>query len=461
MATLDLHAIERLAPDQAALQAAAGLRKPAKWSAAGASADGALVWAACAGSGANPYRVMADLTDLGSKCTCPSRKFPCKHALAMLWMRVEGTLAFPAAQTPDWVGDWLGRRRKGEGVGAGASSAGKDLGAALVAPPAVADDPKAIARRDAAGVRRAADTRHAVALALEALEQWIGDQLRLGLAGFIDECSPRCRRIAARLVDGKAAVLGGRLDELPARVLALPPGERVRGAVIELGSLVLLARAWRAAPGDPEIARAVVSAETRETVLADPAALRCAAAWDVLGERIETRRDGLVAQTTWLLNLFPEGPRFAMLLDFTPASAGRRASAFTRGEQFAGELVFYPAAKPLRALLLERSDAGAVWPWPEAPADEGALLDGIAEHATAAPWVAEAPHLLPAGRIALDGAGKPWWRARGGAVPLPVTDLAEGVVRATDLACVAAVWSGGGLRLLAAQTSWGRVACGA
>ena len=95
---IELSAIEAAAPDQASLKAAGGLRKPAKWSGAGISAEGQFIWGACAGSGANPYRVMADLSDLGSKCTCPSRKFPCKHALALMWMRADDSLTFICRQ---------------------------------------------------------------------------------------------------------------------------------------------------------------------------------------------------------------------------------------------------------------------------------------------------------------------------------------------------------------------------
>jgi hypothetical protein len=57
-----------------------------------------------------------------------------------------------------------------------------------------------------------------------------------------------------------------------------------------------------------------------------------------------------VSQTTWLLNLNESGLRFAMLLDFFPASVGRRGSVFTPGERFQGELAFYPSQQPLRAL---------------------------------------------------------------------------------------------------------------
>jgi hypothetical protein len=40
---IDLQAIERLAPDQSSLKAAAALTKAAKWSATGTSNDGRLI----------------------------------------------------------------------------------------------------------------------------------------------------------------------------------------------------------------------------------------------------------------------------------------------------------------------------------------------------------------------------------------------------------------------------------
>ncbi|MBY0285321.1 MAG: SWIM zinc finger domain-containing protein [Sphingomonas sp.] len=459
--TLDLSAIESLAPDQSSLKAAAGLTKAGKWSGTGTSTDGTLLWGACAGSGANPYRVMADLSDLGSKCTCPSRKFPCKHVLAMLWMHVDGTMVFGASETPDWVSEWLGRRRKGTSAAPGAAApvATKDMRAALAVDPEQPDDPKAVARRQSATDKRARETRAAIVDALDALDQWIGDQLRLGLFGFLDDATARCRRIAARMVDGKAQTLGGRIDELPSRVLALPAGDRVRGAVAELAKLVLLSRAWRAAPDDPEIARAVATAETREQVLENAATLRVTAFWEVVGERIETRRDGLVSLTTWLLNLTDEGPRFAMLVDYFPASAGKRGSAFTTGEQFEGELAFYAGQRPLRALLARRCDRLATEarkPW---CATTDAVTDAISAGLQREPWLSDLPVVLPSGRIAVDDGAQGWWRAAASDLAFPVTDLPEGLIRATDLEHAAAIWSNGSLRLLAAQTRWGPVHC--
>ncbi len=457
---VDLKAVEALAPDQSSLKAAAGLRKPAKWSGAEISPDGQLIWAACAGSGANPYRVMADLSDLGNKCTCPSRKFPCKHVLALLWMRADDSLTFAPGETPDWVSEWLGRRRKTGGTTATASTqtVAKDMSAAVVVEAEATEDPKAIARRAAAAEKRAADTEQAMCDAVDSLEGWIGDQLRLGLASFIDDATGRCRRIAARLVDGKAAVLAGRIDELPSRLLALPAGDRVRGAVIELGKLVILARAFRADPKNAELRRSIGTAENREALLENPETLRITATWEVIGEKAETRRDGLVSQTSWLLNLGNEGPRFAVLLDYYPASAGKRGSVFTVGEQFDGELAFYPAQNPERAILLSRTsreNSNAHWP----QTLETSISARIAERLDAEPWLVEAPLLLPPGRIVMEANGSTWWKSKAGDDILPVEDIAEGPARAADLDRAAAIWSAGGLRMLAAQSAWGRIGC--
>jgi len=419
---IDLEAVEQLATDQASLKAAAGLAKPGKWSGVGANHDAALIWGECAGSGANPYRVMADQRDMGSKCTCPSRKFPCKHVLALFWLNAEGILPFPTAETPEWVTEWLGRRRSTGGTSKPAAPAGdKDLRAARAIEPEPVEDTKAVARREAASTRRAEDTERAILNALEALEQWVSDQLRLGLAGFVDDVIARCRRIGARLV--------------------------------------LLARAFRQNPRDPELRRAIASAENRETLLADSTAPRVTAAWEVLAEQVRTRRDGLVSQTTWLLNL-TEGPRFAMLLDFFPASAGRRGSVFTPGEQFLGELLFYPARAPLRALLIQREAAlvdGPPLDWPPA---SGPLEAALTASLLAEPWVAERPILLPPGRIGFDRAGAPWWQPSEGTAPLPLAGEAEGLMTGTELTRSAALWSGGRLEMLAAQTPWGRIGHG-
>jgi hypothetical protein len=375
-----------------------------------------------------------------------------------MWMHVDDAGAFQPAETPDWVLDWMGRRRRTGGPVGGPAKAAEPKSLAVAAEGAAAApaeaDPQTEARRQAAAEKRAADTRRQVAAGLEDLELWIADQLRTGLAGFLGEAPERCRRIAARLVDAKAGALAGRIDEAPARLLALPAEERIDAAIAEFGKLTLAARAWRAEPEDPELRREVVSAESREELLADAAALRCASTWEVLGERTLTRRDGLVSVATWLMNLADGGPRFALLLDFFPASAGRRSGAFAAGQRFAAELAFYPARAPLRAVIAERQEAGeeSDAPWPAAACDP---LAAHAEALLAAPWRLETPVLLPPGRLAEDAAGRAWWVGEGLALPLEAD--APPFAFGAAFSGAAGLWNGARLSLLAGQTDWGRL----
>jgi hypothetical protein len=88
-----------------------------------------------------------------------------------------------------------------------------------------------------------------------------------------------------------------------------------------------------------------------------------------------------------------------MLLDFFPASAGRRGSVFAPGERFSGELAFYPSQQPLRALLVQQAAAEDTAA-PEWPAAEQALAEVLTEPLLAEPWTLDVPVLLPAGRKA-------------------------------------------------------------
>src|SRR5262245_37228819 len=108
--TLTKDKIEQLAPDQASLGAALKLMKPASWPLLAREAD-ALLWGECQGSGSVPYRVIVSPRDVAYKCTCPSRKFPCKHVLAVMWMHCDKPERFEPAAVPDWVQEWLARRR--------------------------------------------------------------------------------------------------------------------------------------------------------------------------------------------------------------------------------------------------------------------------------------------------------------------------------------------------------------
>ena len=100
-----------LAPDPSARRTARALAADKGWCESGISSDAELpptVWGLCQGSSAQPYQTCVDLTEPAYRCTCPSRKFPCKHALALLLRWATGWV--PQAQAPAWVREWQASR---------------------------------------------------------------------------------------------------------------------------------------------------------------------------------------------------------------------------------------------------------------------------------------------------------------------------------------------------------------
>ncbi len=81
-----------LAPDESSRRSA-GCARAAGARGSGAGVAGDVLWGLCAGSGKNPYQVVVDLSGPAYKCSCPSRKFPCKHALGLLLNWANGSAA--------------------------------------------------------------------------------------------------------------------------------------------------------------------------------------------------------------------------------------------------------------------------------------------------------------------------------------------------------------------------------
>ena len=100
--------IIQLAPDAASVKAGKGLASPGKWVLLACSER--AVWGHCQGSGKNPYQTAIDLNDIAFKCSCPSRKFPCKHGLGLLLLFAAKPELFEQAEEPDWVATWLSKR---------------------------------------------------------------------------------------------------------------------------------------------------------------------------------------------------------------------------------------------------------------------------------------------------------------------------------------------------------------
>jgi hypothetical protein len=314
-----------LAPDEASLRAARMLSGSSQWTEVGAADTQSFtaVWGLCAGSGKRPYQVIVDLTGPAYRCSCPSRKFPCKHAIALLLRWSAGQV--PDTAMPPWASKWLEER------------AAKSLTARAERVP----DPVAAANR--------AQQRQArVSAGLDELDQWLSDQVRTGLAGLGRGGYAQLDAMAARLVDAQAPAVATALRRLST------VGVGWTDAVLaEYGMLRLLVRAHRRIDELPAPLAATVRAQvgypvSREDVLAT-AAVRDT--WQVLGWR--DSEDGRIrTRRIWLLGRQTRRP--ALVLSFAGAPQQSLDSSLVPGEEVDADAHFYPGADRLRVLIGKR-----------------------------------------------------------------------------------------------------------
>jgi uncharacterized Zn finger protein len=359
---LMLEKIEALAPDQASLAAAVKI-KPSAWPLLAIDIGQTFAWGECQGSGSTPYRVCLQIADLGYKCSCPSRKFPCKHSLGLMLQLTKAPQNFKTDAVPDWVNDWAGRRRTG--VDKKTDEATKpraSLDAALNVEPEKPKDEKAEARAAQQRERLKAQREETILAGLDELDRWIEDCLNRGLANFMGEAAQHCRTLAQRLVDAKAPALATAVDALPSQLLALPEQRRNEALIEALGEFHLLAQAYRRQDKLPELLRHDVRrlvgwTMDRQALLDDSTAMRVEANWTVIGTYVEIQPDKLRRIETWLIGVHDSKQHSAVLIDYVPFATAAGGSPFIPGETFSGQLVYFPSATPLRAIITERRSA--------------------------------------------------------------------------------------------------------
>lgn len=319
-----------LAPDATSRKAGSKLGAAGPWSEAGSSDEG-TVWGLCKGSGSKPYQTVVDIADASGpayKCSCPSRKFPCKHALGLLLLWAGGDVAVPSAQPPDWAEEWIkGRRKRSEekrSAGGAASGGG---------------DPEAARRR---AERRAAR----VTAGATELEQRLADLMRGGLAAAEHAGYGLWEETAARMVDAQAPGLAARVRELGA-IPGSGAGWPVR-LLEECALLHLLDQGWLRRERLPEDLAATVRSRVGLPASADGPAVRDR--WLVLAQ-YDTADAKLTTRRIWLHGA--DSGRTALLLSY--GAAGRAPElALPVGLALDAEVASFPGAGQVRASLGEQ-----------------------------------------------------------------------------------------------------------
>jgi hypothetical protein len=366
---LSAEQIAGLAPDEATLKAGRGLASARPWSGLGRS-DRAL-WGLCQGSASKPYQTQVDTAGPAFRCSCPSRKFPCKHALGLLLLAAGSAAAVPQAEPPPWVTEWLASREQ------------RKQRTEARAEKSQTPDPEAQARRQAKREER-------VRAGLEDLERWLRDLVRQGLGQARQRPYSFWDEAAARLVDAQAGALGGRLQAMGG--LAARGGDGWADALLEeAGLLQLLLRAYRRLDELPTELRADVRTLVGWTVAQDDvlAGGRVRDRWAVLGRVVE-EEERLRVQRVWLRGM--DSRRHALVLSF--AAVGQPLDAnLAVGSVVDASLAFYPSAAPLRALLAEQHGAPErldAFPGDSIPEALSARADALARQ----PWLWRLPICL-------------------------------------------------------------------
>ncbi|HEX8007099.1 MAG TPA: SWIM zinc finger family protein, partial [Trebonia sp.] len=283
--------VRALAPDAFSLQAATKLARAGGWSECGSGGDPASVWGLCQGSGKSPYQTCVDLVEPAYRCSCPSRKFPCKHALALMLLWAGGEVK--EIDQPGWVREWHEGR---------ASRTARKAAAATV--------PRTEAQERAAA-KRAEARRQRMASGVAELRQWLADQVRHGIAGTDQLGYKHFETLAARLIDAQTPGLASAVQGVAA-VPSSGPGWEER-LLTEFAMLHLLTTA--AAADLPDDLAAVARVRVgqvipTEQVLATPPVRDV---WQVIGLR-DSHEDRLSVRRVWLLG--KETGREALLLSF-------------------------------------------------------------------------------------------------------------------------------------------------
>lgn len=227
--TLDAKQVLALAPDPASAKAGSQLAVAHQWSNLGKSE--AALWGECQGSGKTAYKTQVDLNGPAFKCSCPSRKFPCKHGLGLYLLSAAEPALFAADAEPQWVGDWLSSRQARQEKNADNAAA-------------VAQDPAAAAA--AAQARKREEKREdKIDAGMRELQTWLHDLAREGLAAVRSRGQDMWDGIAARMADAQAAPLARRLRR--AGSFLYQSGLRNADSLVanELASICLLTQAWQ------------------------------------------------------------------------------------------------------------------------------------------------------------------------------------------------------------------------
>jgi hypothetical protein len=294
--------------------------------------------------------------------------------LGLFLLLAEQPQAIAESPLPDWVTEWVAARSQKAEKQAEKQAKQQEQAA----------DP-------AAQAKRAAERQRKVSAGVQELRLWLEDRVRQGLVTLQQGSYQVWDTPAARMVDAQAPGLARHLREMAGIPLA-GRSNWMEQLLERFGRLYLLLEGHERLDSLPEPVQADIRNQVGWTVAQEEVLSRAGQhdLWLVLGQRTE-EEERLRTRRTWLLGLSSGKP--ALLLDFAHGNQPFE-QALLPGTCLEAELVFYPSAYPLRALIKTRQEAALVAKTPPGYRTIAAAIAAYSTAFTASPWLERFPLLL-------------------------------------------------------------------
>jgi hypothetical protein len=323
-----------LAPDDSSKKSGKELANPLKWVTKGVNE--LALWGECQGSGSKPYRTQVDIINLAFKCSCPSRKFPCKHGLGLLLFHSRSSKDFTESNMPDWVSEWISKR--GEKQEKIAEKKDKQV------------DEAAQAKRQQARQQKVAD-------GVEELLLWIKDIIRNGILNVPEKGAAYWDNMAKRMVDAQAPGLAGMVRSI-SNINFYKEGWQSE-FLEQLLKMYLLICGYKHIEDldvdqQNDIRTLIGFTQSQEELKAQDGVRDD---WFILSKQV-TQEDQLTTERNWLYGIHTR--QYALILQFS-VRGQIIETTFTPGTITDAELVFYKSSVPLRALVKQQYQTKRAW----------------------------------------------------------------------------------------------------
>lgn len=313
-----------LAPDASSQKSGKELAASSKWVSKGANEK--ALWGECQGSGKNPYRTQIDRLNLAFKCSCPSRKFPCKHGMGLLLNHARNTGEFSVNTMPDWVSDWIDKRQ----ASAEKKAEKKDKPVDTVAQ-----------------AKRLQQRTGKVNDGLEELQLFIKDLVRNGILSIPEKGPQMFEHLAKRMVDAQAPGIATMLKGLAAINYYRDGWQSV--FMDKLLRIYLVTEGFKRVDSLETTLQFDIRSMAGFNQSTDEVKQQegIKDQWIVLGKQT-SEEEQLIVQRNWLYGT--NSKQYALVLGFHVRNQVPDIT-LTPGTCIDAELVFYKSRTPLRALI--------------------------------------------------------------------------------------------------------------